>query len=73
MLEERLALRLTSEAAMYPFYVLWVRSRRDISLKLYQSGIYRRNSYMTHFVRQKSFSGKDIIFIVFTDLSQSKR
>ena len=37
-LEERLALRPTSETAMYPLYSYWVRSWRDLPLKLYQSG-----------------------------------
>ncbi|MHA2078781.1 MAG: aminoacyl--tRNA ligase-related protein, partial [Candidatus Thorarchaeota archaeon] len=35
-LEERLALRPTSETAIYPMYSLWVRSWRDLPLKRYQ-------------------------------------
>lgn len=36
-LEERLALRPTSETAMYPMYSLWIRSWRDLPFKRYQS------------------------------------
>jgi prolyl-tRNA synthetase len=36
-LEKRLALRPTSETAFYPMYSLWIRSIRDLPLKLYQS------------------------------------
>ena len=35
-LEEKLALRPTSETAMYKMYSLWIRSWRDLPLKLYQ-------------------------------------
>ncbi len=35
--EERLALRPTSETIMYYMYALWVRSYRDLPMKLYQS------------------------------------
>jgi prolyl-tRNA synthetase len=35
-LEERLALRPTSETAIYPMYSLWIRSWRDLPLKRYQ-------------------------------------
>ena len=34
--EERLALRPTSETAFYQMYNLWIRSYRDLPLKLYQ-------------------------------------
>jgi prolyl-tRNA synthetase len=37
-LEERLALRPTSETAIYPMYALWINGRKDLPLKLYQSG-----------------------------------
>jgi len=37
VLEKRLALRPTSETAFYPMYSLWIRSIRDLPLKLYQS------------------------------------
>jgi len=37
-LEERLALRPTSETAIYPMYALWINGISDLPLKLYQSG-----------------------------------
>lgn len=36
--EDRLALRPTSETAMYQMYALWIRSWRDLPLKIYQRG-----------------------------------
>ncbi|MCH8945531.1 MAG: proline--tRNA ligase [Nanoarchaeota archaeon] len=36
--EDRLALRPTSETAMYQMYSLWIRSWRDLPLKIYQRG-----------------------------------
>ena len=38
MLEERLALRPTSETAIFPMYSLWINGRKDLPLKCYQSG-----------------------------------
>ncbi|KAF8157026.1 hypothetical protein B0H34DRAFT_657939 [Crassisporium funariophilum] len=35
-LEEPLAIRPTSETAMYPYYAKWIRSHRDLPLKLNQ-------------------------------------
>ncbi|RLG72588.1 MAG: proline--tRNA ligase [Methanobacteriota archaeon] len=35
-LEKRLLLRPTSETAIYPVYALWIRSHKDLPLKLYQ-------------------------------------
>ncbi len=37
-LEERLALRPTSEAAIYPMYSLWINGKKDLPMKLYQIG-----------------------------------
>lgn len=56
-LEERLALRPTSETAMYPLYALWVRSYRDLPLKHYQSGpVFRYETKATRpFVRGREF------------------
>ncbi|MBU2562693.1 MAG: proline--tRNA ligase [Nanoarchaeota archaeon] len=34
--EDRLALRPTSETAMYQMYAFWIRSHRDLPLKIYQ-------------------------------------
>lgn len=36
-LNEKLALRPTSETAMYPMFALWVRSHSDLPLKIYQT------------------------------------
>ena len=36
--EDRLALRPTSETSMYEMYALWIRSHRDLPLKIYQRG-----------------------------------
>lgn len=56
-LEERLALRPTSETAMYPLYSLWINSYRDLPLKLYQSGsVFRYEGKSTKpFLRSREF------------------
>jgi|TARA_Y100000310_G_scaffold328431_1_gene396560 prolyl-tRNA synthetase len=36
--EDRLSLRPTSETSMYEMYSLWIRSHRDLPLKIYQRG-----------------------------------
>ncbi len=36
-LKQKLALRPTSETAMYPMFALWVRSHNDLPLKIYQT------------------------------------
>jgi len=47
-LEEKLALRPTSETAIYPLYSLWIRSHLQLPLKLYQTGnVYRYETKMT--------------------------
>jgi len=72
-LEERLALRPTSETAMYPLYAYWVRSWRDLPLKLYQSGkVWRYEGKSTRpFLR-----GREFIWIeshnVFTSLAEAE-
>jgi prolyl-tRNA synthetase len=72
-LEERLALRPTSETAMYPLYAYWVRSWRDLPLKLYQSGkVWRYEGKSTRpFIR-----GREFIWIeshnVFTTLAEAE-
>lgn len=35
-LEEPIAIRPTSETVMYPYYAKWIRSHRDLPLKLNQ-------------------------------------
>ncbi|MFH1623119.1 MAG: proline--tRNA ligase [Candidatus Aenigmatarchaeota archaeon] len=56
-LEERLALRPTSETAMYGMYALWVRSWRDLPLKLYQRcQVWRYEGKATRpFIRGREF------------------
>lgn len=47
-LNEKLALRPTSESAFYPMYSLWINGLRDLPLKLYQSGpVYRYETKAT--------------------------
>ncbi|KAA8923173.1 proline--tRNA ligase [Thermoplasma sp.] len=52
-LEEELALRPTSESAMYPMFSLWVRSHADLPLKIYQIvSVYRYETKHTRsFIR----------------------
>ncbi|NHI89102.1 MAG: proline--tRNA ligase [Candidatus Thorarchaeota archaeon] len=56
-LEERLALRPTSETAIYPLYSLWVRSWRDLPLKRYQRcSVFRSEVKSTRpFLRGREF------------------
>lgn len=37
-LEERMALRPTSETAMYPLFSLWIQGKKDLPIKVYQTG-----------------------------------
>ena len=47
-LEERMALRPTSETAFYSMYSLWIRSYKDLPFKRYQTGtVYRHETKMT--------------------------
>ena len=56
-LEERLALRPTSETALYPLYALWIQGLKDLPLKLYQScAVYRHETKATRpFIRGREF------------------
>ncbi len=56
-LEEKLALRPTSETAIYPMYSLWVRSWRDLPLKRYQRcSVFRSEIKSTRpFLRGREF------------------
>ena len=56
-LEEPLALRPTSETAIYPMYSLWLRSWRDLPFKLYQRcSVFRSEIKSTRpFLRGKEF------------------
>ena len=56
-LEERMALRPTSETAMYPMYALWINGRKDLPLKVYQScQVWRHETKATKpFIRTREF------------------
>lgn len=56
-LEEKLALRPTSETAMYKMYSLWIQGASDLPLKIYQRGsVYRRETKATRpFLRSREF------------------
>lgn len=56
-LEERLALRPTSETAMYNMYAIWIRSWRDLPLKIYQRcQVWRYEGKATRpFIRSREF------------------
>ena len=55
--EDRLALRPTSETAFYQMYSLWIRSHRDLPLKLYQrANVYRYETKATRpLIRTREF------------------
>lgn len=57
VLEERLALRPTSETAMYQMYSLWIQGRSDLPLKIYhQSQVWRYETKATRpFIRSREF------------------
>ncbi len=56
-LSERLALRPTSETALYKMYALWIRSYKDLPFKRYQScQVFRYEGKMTRpFFRAREF------------------
>jgi len=56
-LPEKLALRPTSETAMYNMYSIWIRSWRDLPMKLYQScQVWRYETKATRpFIRGREF------------------
>jgi prolyl-tRNA synthetase len=56
-LEERLALRPTSETAFYSMFALWIRSYKDLPYKTYQRGnVFRYESKATRpFLRSREF------------------
>ncbi|HLA23484.1 MAG TPA: proline--tRNA ligase [Candidatus Nanoarchaeia archaeon] len=55
--EDRLALRPTSETAMYQMYSLWIRSWRDLPLKIYQRAqVFRYETKATRpLIRSREF------------------
>jgi len=56
-LEEKLAMRPTSETAMYSMYSLWIKGKKDLPLKLYQRGqVWRYETKATKpFIRSREF------------------
>jgi prolyl-tRNA synthetase len=56
-LDKKLALRPTSETAMYSMYSIWIRSWRDLPLKLYQRAqVWRYETKATRpFIRSREF------------------
>src|SRR3989344_4964651 len=55
--EDKLALRPTSETAMYQMYSLWIRSHRDLPLKIYQrANVFRYETKATRpLIRAREF------------------
>jgi len=56
-LEERLAMRPTSETAMYQMYSLWIQGKSDLPLKIYHSSqVWRYETKATRpFIRSREF------------------
>jgi len=56
-LEERYLLRPTSESAMYPLFSLWIRTHRDLPLRIYQIvNVFRYETKQTRaFIRMREF------------------
>ncbi|HLC69065.1 MAG TPA: proline--tRNA ligase [Candidatus Bilamarchaeaceae archaeon] len=56
-LEERYAMRPTSETAMYTMYSLWIKGRKDLPFKLYQRAqVWRHETKATKpFIRSREF------------------
>lgn len=55
-LEEKLALRPTSETVMYPMFSIWIRSWRDLPFKTYQScQVWRHEPVTRPFIRGREF------------------
>ncbi len=55
--EERLALRPTSETAFYDLYKIWIRSYRDLPMKIYQrANVFRNETKATRpLIRSREF------------------
>ncbi len=56
-LEEKYAMRPTSETAMYPMYALWINGKGDLPLKIYQRAqVWRHETKATKpFIRSREF------------------
>ena len=73
-LSERLALRPTSETALYKMYALWIKSYKDLPFKRYQScQVWRYEGKMT----RPFFRGREFHWIeahdVFANLEEAKQ
>ncbi len=69
-LENKLALRPTSETAFYQMYSLWIRSHADLPLKLYQScAVYRYETKAT----KPLIRGREFLWIEAHDVFVSEK
>ncbi len=68
-LEEKLALRPTSETAIYPMYSLWIKSYKDLPVKIYQSvAVYRYETKAT----RPLLRGREFLWIETHDVFRNK-
>jgi len=68
-IEEKLALRPTSETAIYPMYSLWIKSHKDLPFKLYQSvAVYRYETKAT----RPLLRGREFLWIETHDVFRSE-
>jgi prolyl-tRNA synthetase len=69
-LEEKLFIRPTSETAIYPMYSLWIRSHRDLPLKVFQSvAVYRHETRAT----RPLFRGREFLWIESHDVFEDQK
>ena len=68
-LEEKLALRPTSETAMYPLYSLWIKSYKDLPFKAYQTvAVYRYETKAT----RPLLRGREFLWIEAHDVFRTR-
>ncbi|HIQ13329.1 MAG TPA: proline--tRNA ligase [Thermoprotei archaeon] len=68
-LEEKLALRPTSETAMYPLYSLWLKSYKDLPFKAYQTvAVYRYETKAT----RPLLRGREFLWIEAHDVFRTR-
>lgn len=68
-LEEPLALRPTSETAIYPMYALWISGKSDLPLKIYQSvAVYRAETKAT----RPLLRGREFLWVETHDVFATK-
>lgn len=69
-IDKKLALRPTSETAFYPLYSLWVKSHKDLPLKLYQSvTVYRYETKAT----RPMLRGREFLWIEAHDVFKNEK